>query len=105
MLGAVGKVLVKLIGGTRNERLVRSMHRIVKDRINPLEPRIREMSDERMRAFGEELAARLAKGESPESVMPEAFALIREASRRARDHRLFDEQLIAGQVLYNGNIA
>ena len=105
MPNVVNQVLVKLIGGTRNERVIRSLRKVVEGQINPQEPKYLAMTDEELRATTPRLRARLGRGESPVSLIPEAFSAIREASRRARAHRQFDVQLIAGLVLYNGNIA
>ena len=81
------------------------MRRIVETRINPLEERLRGMSDQEMLGLTEQFRQRLSKGESPNDILPEAFAAVREASRRAINIRHFDVQLIAGQVLYQGKIA
>ena len=105
MLGLLEQGLIKLIGGTRNERLVRSRMKFVRERINPLEKQMRALSDDRMRAKRAEFQRRLAAGESRQNILAEAFALVREASRRARDHRHFDVQLVAGMVLDSGWIA
>jgi preprotein translocase subunit SecA len=105
MLQTLGKVFVKLLGGSRNERIVRNRMKIVRERINPLEDRMRALSDEQMRELSDELAGRLADGEPRDSVLPEAFALIREASWRAIQIRQFDVQLVAGMILDEGSIA
>ncbi|MGC9454427.1 MAG: preprotein translocase subunit SecA [Phycisphaerae bacterium] len=100
-----GKLFLKLIGGSRNDRLVRSMMSVVRERINPLEPEMRKLSDEGILEKSNELRRRRRAGESRQSVLPEAFALVREASRRARNHRQFDVQLVAGLVLDRGWVA
>ncbi|MDP6633708.1 MAG: preprotein translocase subunit SecA [Phycisphaerae bacterium] len=105
MLKAVGRTFLKLIGGTRNERLIRSRLEFVVTKINPLEPEIRALSDQGLLDRSMDIRRRLSEGERREQVKPEAFALIREASRRARDHRQFDVQLVAGMVLDEGSIA
>ena len=105
MLGLIEKGIIKLLGGTRNERLVRSRMKFVHQRINPLEEQVRAISDEAMRAKRAEFRRRLDKGENRQDILAEAFALVREASRRARDHRHFDVQLVAGMVLDSGWIA
>jgi len=105
MLKALGNMFLKLIGGTRNERLIRSRLDYVVTKINPLEPEIRALSDHELLARSEDLRRRLSHGERREEVKPEAFALIREASRRAQNHRQFDVQLVAGMVLDEGSIA
>ncbi|MCE5325269.1 MAG: hypothetical protein LLG01_02525, partial [Planctomycetaceae bacterium] len=105
MIKTFGKIFIKLIGGTRNERLVRSRLHYVRQRINPLEEQIRALSPEALRAKTDEFKQRFAAGESRERIKPEAFAVIREASRRAQNHRQFDVQLVAGMVLDEGAIA
>jgi len=105
MLGLLGKAFLKLIGGTRNERLIRSRLDYVVTKINPLEPEMRALSDQELLDRGEELRRRLAEGQSRQQIKPEAFALVREASRRAQNHRQFDVQLVAGMVLDEGSIA
>ncbi|MEN6503823.1 MAG: preprotein translocase subunit SecA [Planctomycetaceae bacterium] len=105
MIKILGKIFIKLIGGTRNERLVRSRLYYVRQRINPLEEQIRALSPEALRAKTDEFKQRFAAGESRERIKPEAFAVVREASRRAQNHRQFDVQLVAGMVLDEGAIA
>ena len=105
MLGLLRKAFLKLIGGTRNERIIRSRMKFVTEPVNPLEPEMRRLSDEQMLQRSEELRRRLAAGEGRDAVKAEAFALVREASRRARSHRQFDVQLVAGHVLDEGWIA
>ena len=105
MLKLLGKVFLKAIGGSRNERLIRTRMEYVLERINPLEPQMRELSDEGLLERSNQLRRRLADGEPRESIKPEAFALVREASRCGRDHRQFDVQLVAGVILDEGNIA
>jgi preprotein translocase subunit SecA len=105
MFGLIGKVFLKLIGGSRNERILRAKMRVVREEINPLEDDMRALSDGGMLEKSRELCRRREEGEGRRSILPEAFALVREASRRARDHRQFDVQLVAGQVLDDGWIA
>ena len=80
------------------------MRRIVK-KINALEPAIQALSDEELRAKTDEFKARLADGGSSDSILPEAFAVAREASVRTREMRPFDVQLIGGITLHEGRIA
>ncbi|HUT61336.1 MAG TPA: preprotein translocase subunit SecA [Phycisphaerae bacterium] len=105
MLKLVRFLFLKAIGGSRNERIVRARMRFVTERINPLEPQMRALGDGEIRAKTAELRRRLAEGESRQDILAEAFALVREASRRGRDHRQFDVQLAAGMVLDEGKIA
>ncbi len=105
MFGILGKIFVKAIGGTRNERIVRKRMEFVTAQVNPLESEMRSLSDEQMLARSSELRQRLAGGEGRDSIKTEAFALVREASRRARNHRQFDVQLVAGMILDEGWVA
>ncbi|MCK4624184.1 MAG: hypothetical protein KAV00_02660, partial [Phycisphaerae bacterium] len=139
MFSKAGKILVKLLGGSRNERMVRARMDVVRERINVAG---REFEDEyyalvrrAAEAMGGEVAPdeliqmarslevvpiaakdwlcrksddfrrRLANGESPEDILPEAFSTVRIASWLARNHRQFDVQLAAGLVLHEGAIA
>ncbi|MCA1665986.1 MAG: preprotein translocase subunit SecA [Thermomicrobia bacterium] len=87
-----------------NEKAIRAyMPRVT--RINDLEPAMKAKSDDELRAVTEELTARLEEGETLDDVLPEAFAAVREASRRVNGMRHFDVQLIGGIVLHEGKIA
>jgi len=105
MLGVARKTFLKLIGGSRNDRIIRARMQFVTERINPLEGQMRRLTDDQMRAKRREFARRLAAGEERDSVKAEAFALVREAARRAQDHRHFDVQLVAGMILDEGWVA
>ncbi|MBN1553492.1 MAG: preprotein translocase subunit SecA [Phycisphaerae bacterium] len=105
MLGLLRKLFIKSIGGTRNERIVRGRMKIVVEEINPLEPELRALSDEELLSRSRALKQRREDGASRRSILPEAFAMIREASRRGRNHRQFDVQLVAGMILDEGWIA
>ncbi|NLW86067.1 MAG: preprotein translocase subunit SecA, partial [Planctomycetes bacterium] len=105
MLGLPGRIFLKLIGGSRNERIVRARIATVRGKINPLEDRMRAMSDEELLAQTAMLKGRLAGGAGVGDVLPEAFATVREASRRAINIRHFDVQLVAGMILHEGWIA
>src|SRR6266849_3652009 len=96
-------LLAKVIG-TQNERDLKRLRPLV-DEVNVLEPALRELSDERLRAKTAELRDRLSKGESIDELLPEAFAVVREAGRRVLNMRHFDVQLIGGAVLHKGKIA
>jgi preprotein translocase subunit SecA len=95
--------VVKLFGDP-NERELKRLRPIV-DSINELEPEFKKLSDEGLRAKTDEFKARLAKGESLDKLLPEAFAAVREAARRTIDQRHFDVQLMGGIVLHQGKIA
>lgn len=100
MLGAIAKKVF----GTRNERQVRKHWKNV-DRINALESEVEVLTDEELRARTDVFRERHANGESLDALLPEAFATVREAARRALDMRHFDVQLIGGMVLHSGRIA
>ncbi|MGB9428970.1 MAG: preprotein translocase subunit SecA, partial [Gammaproteobacteria bacterium] len=95
---------LKKVFGSRNERVLHAMHCSV-IRINGLEPQMQALSDEALKAKTREFRERLAKGESLDDLLPEAFAAVREAARRNLGMRHFDVQLIGGIVLHRGKIA
>jgi preprotein translocase subunit SecA len=90
--------------GTRNQRLIKQMGKIVV-KINRLEPSMQQLSDEALRAKTPALKARFKTGESLDTLLPEAFAVVREASVRTLKLRHFDVQLLGGIVLHSGKIA
>ncbi len=90
--------------GSRNQRVLRKLWKIV-DKINALDASISALSDEALRAKTAEFRKRLADGEILDNILPEAFAVVREASKRTLNMRHFDVQLIGGMVLHGGNIA
>jgi preprotein translocase subunit SecA len=96
--------LVKKVFGSKNERELKKLWPIVA-RINELEPSVAQLGDEQLRGKTIEFKERHAKGESLDALMPEAFAVCREASKRALGMRHFDVQLIGGMVLHSGKIA
>src|SRR6185436_4772595 len=96
--------LLKKVFGSRNDRLIKQYSRAVR-RINALEPAMEALSDEALRAKTAEFRERIANGEEIEAILPEAFAVVREASRRTLGMRHFDVQLIGGMVLNDGKIA
>src|SRR3954463_1325389 len=100
MFGAVAKRLF----GSANDRLVKSLRKTV-ERINALEPTVAALSDEQLRAKTDEFRDRLAKGETLDDLLVEAFAVVREGAKRTLGQRHFDVQLIGGMVLNNGDIA
>ncbi len=96
--------LLKKIFGSRNDRLVRQyMHTVRK--INALEAEISALSDEALRGKTAEFRQRVADGEALDALLPEAFAVVREAGKRVLGMRHFDVQLVGGMVLHNGKIA
>jgi preprotein translocase subunit SecA len=92
------------IFGSRNERLLRSYGKTVRQ-INALEENIAALDDAAMQARTAELKAEVEAGKALEEILPEAFALVREAAKRSLKMRHFDVQLIGGMVLHEGNIA
>ena len=96
--------LVRKIFGSRNDRLVKRMLKSV-EQINVLEPGLQALSDEALAAKTGEFRERLARGETTDALLPEVFAVVREASRRALGMRHFDVQMIGGMVLNQGKIA
>ncbi|WP_169295356.1 preprotein translocase subunit SecA [Advenella sp. EE-W14] len=96
-------ILKKLVG-SRNDRILKQYRKIVA-KINALEKTVSALSDEELSAKTPEFRARLEKGESLNDLLPEAFAVTREASRRILGMRHFDVQLLGGIALHNGKIA
>ncbi len=96
--------LLKKIFGSRNDRLIRQYQQTVA-RINAMEPEIAALSDEALRGKTDEFRQRLAGGEALDNLLPEAFAVVREAGKRVLGMRHFDVQLVGGMVLHNGKIA
>jgi preprotein translocase subunit SecA len=100
MLGTLAKSLF----GSANERKVKPLWATVA-KINALEPRFSAMSDAELAAMTPAFRARLEKGETLDDLLPEAFAVVREAAIRTLGQRHFDVQLVGGMVLHKGNIA
>jgi len=99
----VTNILTKIFG-SRNDRLLKQ-YRSVVARINALEPQFEKLSDDQLRGKTQEFRDRLAKGETLEALLPEAFAVVREGSKRVMKMRHFDVQLIGGIALHQGKIA
>ncbi len=100
---ALNKIFTKIFG-SRNDRLIRSMQKTV-DQINDLEEGMQALSDEQLKAKTDEFRQRLEKGESLDTLLPEAFATVREAAVRTLGMRHYDVQMIGGMVLHEGKIA
>jgi len=96
--------LLTRVFGSRNERLLRQLQRTV-TKINALEPEIQKLSDTELQAKTPEFQKRIADGESLDKILPEAFAVCREAAKRVLGMRHYDVQLIGGMVLHLGKIA
>ncbi|MBR1777964.1 MAG: preprotein translocase subunit SecA [Alphaproteobacteria bacterium] len=97
-------VLMRKIFGSANDRYVKSLQKTVA-KINALEPEISALSDEKLKNKTPALKQRLADGETLDDILPEAFAVVREASKRTIGLRHFDVQMIGGIVLHRGQIA
>ncbi|MBH9537875.1 preprotein translocase subunit SecA [Novosphingopyxis sp. YJ-S2-01] len=100
MLGAIAKSIF----GSSNERYIKSIYKIV-DKINGFEPDIMSLSDEDLKAQTARFKERLEAGETLDDILPEAFATVREASKRVFGMRHFDVQMVGGVVLHRGEIA
>jgi len=96
--------LLTRIFGSRNDRLLRQFQKNV-DRINAFEPELEKLSEEQLRAKTDELKKRLADGATLDQILPDAFAVCREGSRRVLGLRHYDVQLVGGMVLHSGRIA
>ena len=96
--------LLTRVFGSRNDRLLRQLNRIVA-KINALEPELEKLSDADLQARTPQLRERIGAGESLDKLLPEAFAVCREASRRVMGMRHYDVQLVGGMVLHMGKIA
>lgn len=99
----ITKLLTKVVG-SRNDRTLRRLRKIVKE-INNFEPALTALSDDELKAKTIEFRQRIEQGESLDQLLPEAFATVREASKRVFGMRHFDVQLIGGMVLNAGQIA
>ena len=95
---------LKAIFGSRNDRLLKQYRKSV-EQVNALEPAIQKLSDEQLAAKTPELKRKVAEGADLDSILPEAFAVVREASRRVLGMRHFDVQLVGGIALHQGKIA
>ena len=92
------------IFGSRNDRMIKQYRKTVV-LINALEAQYEALSDEKLRAKTDEFRARVAQGESLDNILPEAFAIVREGSKRAMKMRHFDVQMLGGISLHNGKIS
>jgi preprotein translocase subunit SecA len=99
-----GISLVTKVVGSRNDRILKGMQPIV-DQINRLEPEVKTVSDEALKAKTAEFKKRLGQGETLDQILPEAFAVVREVGRRTIKMRHFDCQLLGGLALHRGMIS
>ena len=100
---ASSNILTKIFG-SRNERMLKNYRKIVEG-INALEDKIQALSDEQLQLKTSEFKGRIDKGESLDALLPEAFAVVREAAKRVMGMRHFDVQMIGGITLHQGKIA
>ena len=98
------KTLTKSVFGTTDERTIKKMSKDVK-KINSLESEIEKLEDLQLKGKTEEFKMRITNGESLDSVLPEAFAVVREAAKRIFNMRHYDVQLIGGMILHSGKIS
>jgi len=96
--------LIKKIVGSKNERELKRIQPLIQ-RINQVESKVSPLSDEQLRAKTSEFKERIGRGESLDEILPEAFAVVREAAKRTLGERHYDVQLIGGIVLHEGKIA
>src|SRR6186713_1773738 len=96
--------LLAKVFGTQNERDLKRLRPIVDD-VAAFEPTLEALSDEQLRAKTVEFRERLAKGETLDDLLPEAFAVVREAAKRTLGQRHYDVQMIGGMVLHQGRMA
>ena len=99
----IGKI-AKVIFGSANDRFIKKQYKII-NKINALEPTVVNLSDDELKAKTEEFRNRLKNGETLDDLLPEAFAVVREAAKRTLGQRHYDVQLIGGIVLHKGMIA
>ncbi|MBO7556709.1 MAG: preprotein translocase subunit SecA, partial [Alphaproteobacteria bacterium] len=100
MIGKIAKVFF----GSANDRFIKKQYKIV-NKINALEPAMEALSDSELKNKTVEFRDRIKLGETLDSLLPEAFAVVREAAKRTLGQRHYDVQLIGGIVLYKGMIA
>ena len=96
-------ILTKIFG-SRNDRLLKTYRKTV-ERINGLEPQYEKLSDDELRAHTDVFKKRIADGESLDAILPEAFAVVREGSKRIMKMRHFDVQMVGGLALHHGKVA
>src|ERR1700722_4476883 len=96
--------IARAIFGSSNDRALKAYQRRVPE-INAFEPALAALSDEELRGKTEAFRARLAEGTSLDDLLPEAFAVVREAGKRTLGQRHFDVQMVGGMVLHDGKIA
>src|SRR5690606_13820521 len=99
----IQKILTRIFG-SRNQRMLKGYRKTVAE-INALEASLTPLSDEQLAGKTAEFRERIAKGETVDALLPEAFAVCREAARRVLGMRHFDVQLVGGMVLHSGRIA
>ena len=96
-------ILTKIFG-SRNDRLLKTYRKTV-DQINALETQYEQLDDDQLRSKTQEFKERVAAGETLDALLPEAFAVVREGSKRIMKMRHFDVQILGGMSLHNGKIS
>lgn len=96
--------LARTVFGSANDRFVKRQFKIVQQ-INALEPEIEKLNNDELKGKTDEFRRRLKEGETLDDILPEAFAVVREAAKRTLGQRHYDVQLIGGIVLHKGMIA
>ena len=96
--------ILRKVFGSRNQRLIKRMSKVVA-RITAMEEELQALTDEQLQAKTGEFRQRLADGQKLDDLLPESFAVVREAGRRTMEMRHFDVQMIGGMVLNQGKIA
>ncbi|MBP8061355.1 MAG: preprotein translocase subunit SecA, partial [Polaromonas sp.] len=92
------------IFGSRNDRLLKTYRKTI-ERINALEAQYEQLTEEQLRGKTQEFKDRVSAGETLDALLPEAFAVVREGSKRVMRMRHFDVQMLGGMALHNGKIA
>ncbi|MDC0534735.1 preprotein translocase subunit SecA, partial [Francisellaceae bacterium] len=100
----VARTILKKVFGSRNDRLIKALNKKVAQ-INALEPELQKFSDEQLKAKTDEFKKRIADGAKSKEILVEAFAVVREASKRCLEMRHYDVQLIGGMILNMGKIS
>ncbi|MBA2962526.1 MULTISPECIES: preprotein translocase subunit SecA [Ramlibacter] len=100
----MAKNFLTQIFGSRNDRLLKQYRRVV-EQVSALEQQFEKLDDEQLRAKTQEFKDRVARGEALDALLPEAFAVVREGSKRVMKMRHFDVQMLGGMALHNGKIA
>src|ERR1700677_1425566 len=99
----INKILTTIFGSRNDREMKRLGPKVIQ--VNSFEPALQALTDEQLKVKTAEFKERLAKGETLDDLLPEAFAVVREASKRVMGMRHFDVQLLGGMILHEGRIA